>query len=474
MLGLDYGSDDDSDVEAGEKVTPTAPPPAPKSAPAPAEPKAALSGGLQLPAPTNKSSRRKDGPVKIKIDALATSEDQSSDEPPAKKTRTDTSSSSTRGAGSSSLVSMLSKLPAPKAAPAPAKPVRVLGGGHSNASDDPGVVMPSSSAFDDSFSGFSETSGEGETTSSISFTPAALSKAKAKPANSNPKPSLPAGAIPVPSMSAPPVKKPSAPAVDFFSLGGTSSAPTVSTASSSGPSVSISSAPSVTEYEPPPPSIDDPYPGYYQKPSGDWAAYNPEYYKSFWESWNTEAVQSATLQPKGKRKDRTWDGVESEDLQEANAREEMLMSQMAEREATKGITTAPAGPAAQPKMNIKASVFSNDGARLPIAEYHFFPQAKASGNARRRGQLSSLLVEAYENRESIEAKLAEGRRNRKEAGNKYGTSQDSNSNMVLWRRCNMLYHFNHVFPARLYSHITVLLLHLVVIIINTQWASEVV
>ena len=46
--------------------------------------------------------------------------------------------------------------------------------------------------------------------------------------------------------------------------------------------------------------------------------------------------------------------------------------------------------------------------------------SKVSKGARRRGQLSSLLVEAYQNREVLEEKIAEGRRNRKEAGNKYG------------------------------------------------------
>lgn len=31
-----------------------------------------------------------------------------------------------------------------------------------------------------------------------------------------------------------------------------------------------------------------------------------------------------------------------------------------------------------------------------------------------------MLMEAYQNREALEEKIAEGRRNRKEAGNKYG------------------------------------------------------
>jgi hypothetical protein len=46
--------------------------------------------------------------------------------------------------------------------------------------------------------------------------------------------------------------------------------------------------------------------------------------------------------------------------------------------------------------------------------------SKISKGARKRGQLSSLLLEAYQNREVLEEKIAEGRRNRKEAGNKYG------------------------------------------------------
>lgn len=47
-------------------------------------------------------------------------------------------------------------------------------------------------------------------------------------------------------------------------------------------------------------------------------------------------------------------------------------------------------------------------------------KVKAGGGARRKGQLSSLLAEAYENREAIEQQIADGRRNRKESGTKYG------------------------------------------------------
>ncbi len=46
--------------------------------------------------------------------------------------------------------------------------------------------------------------------------------------------------------------------------------------------------------------------------------------------------------------------------------------------------------------------------------------SKFSGIAKSRHQLSTLLRDAYENREALEERIAEGRRNRKEAGNKYG------------------------------------------------------
>lgn len=73
-----------------------------------------------------------------------------------------------------------------------------------------------------------------------------------------------------------------------------------------------------------------------------------------------------------------------------------------EREEKKALTSGAAkeGELAEPKMNIKG--------------------AKLGKTARSRGQLSALLSEAYHNREMLEEKIAQGRRNRKEAGNKYG------------------------------------------------------
>lgn len=95
-----------------------------------------------------------------------------------------------------------------------------------------------------------------------------------------------------------------------------------------------------------------------------------------------------------------------EDLDEDNAAGVNAMEEMAKareeiqvREERKALTQAKDQDTG-PKMNIK-------GAAL-------------SGRARSRGQLATLLTEAYQNRETYEDKIAQGRRNRKEAGNKYG------------------------------------------------------
>lgn len=72
------------------------------------------------------------------------------------------------------------------------------------------------------------------------------------------------------------------------------------TASSS--SQTLSSAPIIEEYIPPPPSAQDPYPGYYQDPKGTWHAYPPETYAAFL------AASAATMVEQG-AVGRAWEGV---------------------------------------------------------------------------------------------------------------------------------------------------------------------
>jgi len=191
--------------------------------------------------------------------------------------------------------------------------------------------------------------------------------------------------------------------VDFFSLGATQSiakTPVEKSASTPSSLPYASSAPTLPTFEPPEPTPTDPYPGYYQLPSGTWAAYNAEYYAKFTKKWQKEYDAHVRALEKGVAKG--FEGVEDSTLSEVDAMKEMERAkiEIQEREERKAITIgAGAGPAA-PRMTMTAS--------------------KQSGIARSRHQLSTLLKEAYENREAMEERIAQGKRNRKEAGNKYG------------------------------------------------------
>jgi len=210
-----------------------------------------------------------------------------------------------------------------------------------------------------------------------------------------------------------PTKKPppnlSEPIVDVFSLGSTSSSsslvPTnvVPPPSYSSPTLTLptlSSAPKIEDFTPPEPTSTDLYPGYYLLPSGAWAAYDPAYYQTFYKKWETEYNEHVRSLEKGMAKG--FEGFETAEATEVDAIKVMMKAkkEIQEREERKAVTHGAAGAPAAPNMNIK--------------------EAKLSGRARSRHQLSTLLNEAYENREALEERIAEGRRNRKEAGNKYG------------------------------------------------------
>jgi proline-rich protein PRCC len=74
--------------------------------------------------------------------------------------------------------------------------------------------------------------------------------------------------------------------------------------------------------------------------------------------------------------------------------------QVKELEERKALTSGQQGEPEKPRMNIQG--------------------AKLGGRARSRHQLTTLLNEAYMNREALEERIAQGKRNRKEAGTKYG------------------------------------------------------
>ncbi|KZT70168.1 hypothetical protein DAEQUDRAFT_810893 [Daedalea quercina L-15889] len=358
-------------------------------------------GGLSLPAPKSKRPKK----IAIGLPELPPVEDKLDDDgPPSKKARIEP------GARSSGLLSML---PAPKnKAPIPAAPERVLGSGRG-----PGLVFNTGSTRGAKPTTIEDVADEDQheqheptdspelselpqVTSSLPFLPPSLVKGKAN--------------VSVEERVERPKVVHSTPAADFFSLGTSSTRSTSShsTTVKAAPSVPISSAPSlplipgvssapkVEDFVPPEPTPQDPYPGYYMTPSGTWAAYDPGYYRKFYDKWKKEYDDHVRALEKGVGKG--FEDLETEGAQEVNAISEMerAKKEIQEREERKALTTGGAEVPAAPKMNIK-------GAAL-------------GGRARTRHQLSTLLSEAYQNREALEEQIAQGRRNRKEAGNKYG------------------------------------------------------
>jgi proline-rich protein PRCC len=441
MLGIeDYGSDNDSGNESTPSTSKLSLPAASKKSsislppPSNSNPSKMSSSGLSLPAPKSKR-----GPKKITIglptlpgDARNSvdDEDDEDEKPAAKKPRLDSGT----GAGKSLLISML---PAPKQkAPVVTAPERILGGGKG-----PGLVFnisrpTTSPALDADLSTEADlapaltTNGDSEEssskTSSVSFLPPSLKKGRSNISVEEGK----APPRPAPKVSA-------TPAVDFFSLGPSpcpsfsttcSNIPTGNTSSSQAsskptpsPSIpplpsssssttlqSLSSAPTVDDFTPPEPTPTDPYPGYYLLPSGSWAPHDPIYYKSFYDQWTKDYNAHVRALEKGSV--RGFEGYDAYAAASEDGTHEVDMSkemerakkEIKEREEKKALTggAAKEGQLAEPRMNIKG--------------------AKLGKMARGRHQLTTLLSEAYQNREALEERIAEGRRNRKEAGNKYG------------------------------------------------------
>ncbi|KAG2078255.1 hypothetical protein BDR04DRAFT_458150 [Suillus decipiens] len=370
MLGIeDYGSDIDSDNEVPSTASlpkakapvPTLPKSLGLSLP---PPKSSGTSGLSLPPPAKTKRTKK---IEITLPLLPSNDFDADDRPPAKKPRI----TSSKGAGASSLLNML---PAPTQ-PLPVKPKkeRMLGGGNG-----PGLVFNAPVGVQE----YGEGDGEDASTS---FLPPSLKKGKSN--------------VDLDREDYKPQALPKAPAMDFFSLG-TSSRPnstiphTLMTPSTSTPTVS--SAPEVTSFTPPPPTPTDPYPGYYLLPSGAWAAHDQAYYATFVKKWQQEYDAHVRALEKGEVE------REAEKAAEVNMQAEMEKAriEIKERESRKALTGIKTGEPEQPRMNIQG--------------------AKLGSTARSRHQLTTLLTDAYHNREALEEKIAQARRNRKEAGNKYG------------------------------------------------------
>jgi hypothetical protein len=118
------------------------------------------------------------------------------------------------------------------------------------------------------------------------------------------------------------------------------------------------------------------------------------------------------------RNEKGFEGAEGKDSIDIDAQAQLDLARK-EREERKALTMkTDSGPKA-PRMNIKVFSIKYLSIITNLSELHY-QAAKAGSVARIRHQLSSLLTDAYENREALEERIAQGKRNRKEAGNKYG------------------------------------------------------
>lgn len=396
MLGIeDYGSDVESDGEDKPQASMSASPP-PNAVPSSSTSQAPKhssstfclpspknsSQSLKLPPPSNGSEARVSSArpsitkpkqtKKILLNLPLPEINNEEDEPAAKRPRITTSGG--RGAHTSSLLGML---PAPKQ-PLPVKEKkaeRVLGGGGGS-----GLVFRAAKSADPKVANEQSRDAEEEKEDMANDSPSRVSGA-------------PAGR--------------KAAAVDFFSLGSSSTSikptpPTLSNPPSMASSApTTSAAPSIPTFRPPSPTLDDPYPGYYQLPSGAYAPYDTDYYASYARKWKADydkqirALESSQYTP------------QTEDMQDVDMASEMEKARREIKmiEERKSLTAGKSakntdGEPEMPKMNIK-------GATL-------------GGVARTRHQLTTLLTDAYLNRDALEEKIAQARRNRKEAGNKYG------------------------------------------------------
>lgn len=349
---VDYGSDDSGDESTPPELNKSTSPSLPSS-----HASGSGSSGLTLPAPKVKRA-----PKKIAIDLPALPKDdsvnhESDGAPLAKKPRTET-----RGTGSSAL---FSRLPAPKSvAPVKATPERVLGSGNG-----PGLVFnnPPPQMVRNTFrtpsnvdtqSGLDGT--EEEHSVSVPFMPVSVMKGKA---NVSLEESFSKGKASAPDASPPA-------AVDLFSLSTSyyltihvsgkhvypdstkSSSASITNSKGIAGSLSISSAPKIDEYVPPEPTPDDPYPGYYQLPSGNWASYDPTYYQQFYNKWKADydrEVRALETKAKG------FEKADADDTQEINALHEMekAKKEIHDREEKKALTQGAGGEPEAPRMNVK-------------------------------------------------------------------------------------------------------------------------
>ncbi|KAG0147772.1 hypothetical protein CROQUDRAFT_670359 [Cronartium quercuum f. sp. fusiforme G11] len=213
-------------------------------------------------------------------------------------------------------------------------------------------------------------------------------------------------AVPPPQLVEPDQPLPSSSSSGTLNLFGLPSASTSSSSShhstrpTTSTTISISSAPQVAEEKPPPPTLSDPYPGYWQRPNGQWCARSEddEEWKAF------RALHYGTQDTIDTSKEIPKDFFKQSDNRQVGI-EEFNAAKVAKLAWEN-----------KPKIIDPREEARNEQAAQAAGK----PAKQISSRARGRHQLSSLLTEAQANRAELEDRISRGKFNRKAGGAKYG------------------------------------------------------
>ena len=184
------------------------------------------------------------------------------------------------------------------------------------------------------------------------------------------------------------------------------STPIVSTAPAA-PRISAAPAPAAPTLETnyyatlPLPTPRDPYPGFFQKPDGSWAAKRPEEW-AIWAAVHTPAESSADEKPTPAVPDLPAD---FDDTARTNSIEIRAASLRANGGA---VDTRP------------SKVTEEDKKKAEEAKEQQKSQKKFTHVARSRHQLGTLIADAVNNRVELEDRIAQMKSNKRSGGSKYG------------------------------------------------------
>ncbi|BEJ14200.1 hypothetical protein CspHIS471_0313740 [Cutaneotrichosporon sp. HIS471] len=184
--------------------------------------------------------------------------------------------------------------------------------------------------------------------------------------------------------------------LDLFGLSEAVAKPSTSLPKAPPKPTNISSAPAVSEFVPPAPTPNDPYPGYYQLPSGSWAAHDPTYYAKAVASLPTSELEAEDSR-RAERMGRDWAALD-------DGRADVL-----EINANAGLAEGRAEAERRQRL-----------ARPKTDNFEYSPVGQTKGLAQERHQLSSLLSSAYAQRDELEARIQENKKNMRNAQMKYG------------------------------------------------------